>query len=168
MTNDSEIWLPIIGHDGYEVSSFGRVSVIKDGNRIIRKPNSATHYLSVSFRKRPGDNSQKSRTIHSLVAEAFIGPRPLGSVIRHLDGNRYNNNANNLTYGTSVENVYDDIKHKVRSGRNNGRSIFDERHVALIRLLLDKGAGTSELARLLGVSIGTIHAIKTGKNWPIT
>lgn len=165
MQHTSEIWRPIKGHEGYEVSNLGRVSVFKKGERFIRAPNSATHYLSISFRKRLGDKSQKSNNIHCLVAEAFIGPRPLGQVVRHLDGNRYNNEATNLAYGTPAENIYDDLKNGARKGSKNGRAIFDERHVVLIRRLLKEGVGTSELARLMNVSIGTIHAIKMGKNW---
>lgn len=168
MADIPEIWIPVLGHDGYEVSNLGRVAVIKNGKRVLRTPNSATHYLSVSFRRRPEDRAQKSKTIHSLVAEAFIGQRPSGAVIRHIDGNRYNNEAKNLSYGTPAENVYDDIRHNVRKGSNNGRAVLDERHVVLIRLLLEKGIGTSKLSRILGVNIGTIHAIKTGRNWPIT
>jgi hypothetical protein len=165
MADITEIWRPVVGHDGYEVSNLGRVAVVKNGNRILRVPNRATHYLTVSLKKRPGDKAQKSPTIHSMVAEAFIGPRPPGAVIRHIDGDRYNNRVDNLLYGTVPENVYDSIQHKTYKGENNGRSIFDERHIVLIRALLDRGMGTSELARLTNVSIGTIHAIKKRRNW---
>jgi hypothetical protein len=99
------------------------------------------------------------------VAEAFHGPRPNGNVIRHLDGNRYNNAATNLAYGLPQENVNDTIKHQTYKGSRNGRSVFDERHVLMVRMLLEHGHGVSELSRLLGVSIGTVHAIKTGRNW---
>jgi hypothetical protein len=165
MTDTPEVWKPVVGHEGYEVSDLGRIAVIKNGERFIRKPNSGTHYLSISFKKRQEDRTQTSKNIHVVVAEAFIGPRPSGMVVRHIDGNRYNNAASNVCYGTPNENVYDAVNHKTYKGSKNGRSVFDERHVLLIRMLLDKGSGTSELARQLGVSIGTIHAIKTSRNW---
>lgn len=165
MSEPHEVWLPVVGHDGYEVSSFGRIASIRNRERFIRKPNSATVYLSMSFKKRPEDKGQTSRNIHSVVAETFIGPRPDGMVVRHIDGNRYNNAASNLAYGTPNENVYDSVKHKTYKGSQNGRAVLDERHVALIRMLLDKGLSSSELSRRLGVSVGTIHAIKTGRNW---
>ena len=165
MSELREVWLPVVGHEGYEVSSLGRIASIRNGERFVRKPNSATRYLSVSFKKRREDSEQKSKNIHSVVAEAFIGPRPKGMVVRHIDGDRYNNAASNLTYGTPNENVYDSIKHKTYKGSKNGRAVLDERHVALIRMLLDRGLGSSELSRQLGVSVGTVHAIKTGRNW---
>lgn len=167
MTDTLEIWLPMIEHDGYEVSNLGRIAAIKNGERFIRKPNAATPYLSVSLKKRHHDKSQTSKNIHVVVAETFLGPRPSGMVVRHMDGNRYNNAAGNLCYGTPNENVYDSVSHGTYKGSKNGRALLDERHVILIRLLLDAGTSCSELARQLGVSIGTVHAIKTGRNWKV-
>jgi len=165
MTDTLENWIPIIGHDGYVVSNFGRVAVIKNGERFIKKLNSCTPYLSVSFKKRPQDKTQTSKTVHTIVAEAFSGQRPYGTVIRHIDGNRYNNSSSNLCYGTPNENVLDSVIHGTYKGSKNGRALFDERHVILIRMLLDTGVSCSELSRQLKVSIGTVHAIKTRRNW---
>lgn len=47
----------------------------------------------------------KTRTVHSLVAEAFLGPRPEGYDIDHIDGNKTNNTAENLRYVTHTENM---------------------------------------------------------------
>jgi hypothetical protein len=51
------------------------------------------------------------RYVHSLVAEAFIGPRPIGLEVRHLDGDSTNNAVDNLRYGTHAENMQDRVKH---------------------------------------------------------
>lgn len=72
--------------------------------------------------------SRTRRTVHSLVAEAFIGPRPDGCYVLHIDGSRTNNGAENLRYGTPSENNADTVRHgrlscgaehgaKVRAGR---------------------------------------------------
>lgn len=42
--------------------------------------------------------------LHHVVAEAFIGARPAGYVINHMDGNKQNNCAKNLEYITPSEN----------------------------------------------------------------
>ena len=166
MAETPEIWMPIIGYEGiYEISNRGRVSVIKNGERFIRKQNSATHYLSISFRKRPQDKIQRSATVHRLVAEAFLGPRPEGQVIRHIDGNRYNNAVENLTYGTPEENALDAIKHKVHEGEKNGNSQLNEIAVKAIKLLIKNNISQSEIARCLGLTVAAIHAIKVGRNW---
>jgi DNA-binding XRE family transcriptional regulator len=166
MTKAPEVWMPITGYEGiYEVSSFGRISVLKNGERFIRKQNSATHYLSVSFKKRLGDKTQRSEAVHRLVAQAFLGPRPDGHIVRHIDGNRYNNKVENLCYGTPQENVYDTVRHKTHQGENNGNCILNEISVKAIKLLIKHNVSQSEIAKTLGVTVSTIHAIKKGKNW---
>ena len=44
-----------------------------------------------------------------MVAEYFIGPRPEGYVIDHIDGNYLNNKADNLRYVTQKENMNNEI-----------------------------------------------------------
>lgn len=46
-----------------------------------------------------------------MVADAFIGPRPNGAVIRHLNGKANDNRPENLAYGTQAENVQDEVRH---------------------------------------------------------
>ena len=47
---------------------------------------------------------RKTIYIHTLVAETFIGVRPEGQVIDHIDGDKSNNNLSNLRYTTVAEN----------------------------------------------------------------
>ena len=56
-------------------------------------------------------DSEKPYCVHALVAAAFIGPRPDGLLIRHLDGNPRNNRVGNLQYGTGSENQRDAVVH---------------------------------------------------------
>lgn len=53
----------------------------------------------------------KSKTIHSLVAEVALGPRPEGLVINHKDANKLNNHPSNLEYCTIAENIQHSIEH---------------------------------------------------------
>ena len=166
MTNLSEVWKPIKGYEGcYEVSNYGRVASIKKNERFIRKLNKATSYLSVSFKKRPFETRQGSANVHVLVAEAFLGERPSGYVIRHLDGNRYNNRADNLQYGTQQQNVDDTIKHGTHRGSNNGRAVLTEAGALAVKMLLDRGVSQTEIADTIGVTTAAISAIKNGRNW---
>ena len=45
------------------------------------------------------------RYVHQMVAETYLGPRPEGHVIDHIDGNMSNNSASNLEYVTREENI---------------------------------------------------------------
>jgi len=51
------------------------------------------------------DNRVAQRSIHALVAEAFLGPRPDGYEINHMDGLKTNNRPENLEYTTRQGNA---------------------------------------------------------------
>lgn len=108
-------WRPIPGYEGlYEVSSAGQIKRTGSGHgatpgRILRQRVHANGYLHVGLR-----DAQRCRrvvTVHSLVLSAFESPRPSGMEGRHLDGNRLNNDASNLRWGTHSENVRDSVNH---------------------------------------------------------
>jgi HNH endonuclease/NUMOD4 motif len=101
-----ETWLPIPGYEGkYEVSDAGH---IRNQRGYVLKPgNSGGRYGYPMVILSP----RKKHYVHELVALAFVGPRPDGQVVRHLDGDRFNNVAPNLAYGTSSQNSYDTVDH---------------------------------------------------------
>lgn len=107
---EQEEWRPVVGHPRYEVSSLGRVLSRHRGGARILKPwvNVQNQYLYVVLCT---DRVKDKRTVHSLVAEAFCGPRGEGQVVRHLDGSRNNNAASNLALGSSSENSFDAVRH---------------------------------------------------------
>lgn len=118
-----ESWLPVPGfEDAYEVSDLGRVRT-KDRVDSLGRPltgqlrrtpvwrGAGCRYRSVGLSK---GGRKTTRSVHSLVAEAFHGPRPPGAVVRHLDGDALNNLATNLAWGTPLENIQDALAH----GRN--------------------------------------------------
>jgi hypothetical protein len=166
MSNLSEIWKPVPNYEGiYEISNYGNFAVLKKDGRVLRKLNSATHYLSVSCKSLNGE-IQKSLYIHRLVALVFIGQRPDGMVIRHLDGNRYNNCVDNLSYGTVEQNYEDAVKHGTHRHENNGRALLTERCVLAIKHLHNqKLVKSSDLAKAFNVSDSTICAIVKERNW---
>lgn len=102
-----EIWKPVVGFEGkYEVSNRGRVkSYVRKKGELLKPGFSSTGYLTVALGR------GNSRTLHSLVAEAFIGTRPEGYEVLHADGTRTNNCVSNLSYGTRADNIQDSIKH---------------------------------------------------------
>lgn len=165
MSDLKEIWLPVPEYEGiYELSNFGRFAVIKQDGRVFRKLNNKTHYLSVSCKSINGKNP-KTFYLHTLVAKLFLGDRPDGMVIRHLDGNRFNNRVDNLCYGTPEQNYEDTRKHKVHAGENNGRAIINSNSAQAIKNLIKHGVSKQLLADSFGVSLSSIYAINSGRNW---
>lgn len=57
------------------------------------------------------DGVERRWRVHILVALTFIGPRPDGMQVRHLDGNSSNPHASNLAYGTPSQNGLDSVLH---------------------------------------------------------
>lgn len=113
-----ERWAPVPGFPNYEVSDFGRVRsldhTVWGGPRV-------GFYLKRGRLLRPGTGPNgyptvvlgrgNTRTVHSLVAEAFIGPCPERQEVRHGDRDRTNPKLDNLCYGTRKQNVQDAIAH---------------------------------------------------------
>lgn len=99
--------------EGYAVSNHGRVISYRR-----RMPAFMTwhvnhlrgNYASIPL-AHPETRKHSRHRIHALVMEAFIGPRPEGMDIRHLDGNPLNNYLSNLAYGTRTENMQDALAH---------------------------------------------------------
>ena len=56
----------------------------------------------------------KSRAVHQLVLETFIGPRPQGLLALHIDDNRFNHFIDNLMWGTAKQNA----EHRILNGKH--------------------------------------------------
>ena len=104
MTQPSnEQWRDVVGHEGYRVSANGRV--LGKSGKILSPVDNGHGYMSVPISGAP------RRYVHQLVLEAFVGPRPDGYQARHLNGNRGDNRASNLAWGTPSENARDKLAH---------------------------------------------------------
>lgn len=106
MCDDTELWRPIPSWPAYEISNHGRVrrTTPYRSTRVgkILRPYLNKGYFAVRVNV---SGRRQARTIHSLVAEAFIGPRPDGAVINHKDTCKTNNRVDNLEYTTSAANA---------------------------------------------------------------
>ena len=120
-----EQWRPIPGYEGlYEVSDHGRVKSLGrvtggpygSKRRVpprILKPGMKRHgHLFVNLYNAEG---KTNRTVHTLVAEAFIGPRPAKMYVCHWNDIPDDNRLENLRYATPRENGRD----MVRNGNSN-------------------------------------------------
>ncbi len=65
-------------------------------------------YLTVTLWR---DGRQHNMLAHRLVVTAFIGEQPDGEEVRHRDGDRLNNSADNLEWGTRSANILDQVDH---------------------------------------------------------
>lgn len=93
-----EEWRDIEGYEGlYQVSNYGRVKSLKFGKMIILKNRYCAGYWSVMLYK---NGIGVPKTVHRLVAEAFI-PNPQNlPCVNHKDENRSNCVSDNLEWCT--------------------------------------------------------------------
>ncbi len=91
------MWKIIEDFPDYEVSDDGRVRRAKSQREL--KPCPCGGYLRVNLRKNKQSHSQY---IHRLVAAAFL--EGVGEV-NHKDGNKANNNVQNLEWVSHQDNV---------------------------------------------------------------
>ncbi len=95
-----EIWKSINGYANYEVSCFGRVRNATT-ERILKPGLSSNGYLTVRISK---NSKAKTHNIHQLVAREFLrNPFDL-KCIDHIDGNKTNNNLDNLRFCSLTQN----------------------------------------------------------------
>ena len=90
--------------EDYEISNFGNVRrLLKNGSYKIL--NCSIQNKGYKYFQMKRDKKSKNYLIHHLVAECFIGIRPTGLVIDHIDRNKLNNNFENLRYISQLENM---------------------------------------------------------------
>jgi hypothetical protein len=127
-------WRPVVGWPGlYEVSNSGLVRACAKRvrtrspkgewtlrllrvKRLKPTPNRRGHLrvmLSVAYTFTNGRQTIKRRRhayVHTLVAEAFLGPRPEGLMVCHANDKKRDNRDTNLYYGTPQQNAQDALR----------------------------------------------------------
>lgn len=116
MTTDhqpsSPEWLTVPGWPAYKVSKSGTVCSLRRPTPVVLKSYPGPcgfHTVALS----DAGTSHRLR-VGTLMAAAFLGPRPEGSEVRRLDGDPLNDRLENLAYGT-IEEVHAD--HAARARR---------------------------------------------------
>lgn len=59
------------------------------------------------------DGKHQTILVHRLVASTFLGERPDGLVVDHIDRDKSNNRVDNLRYVNGAENVRNAARHKM-------------------------------------------------------
>jgi len=171
----AEEWRDVPGYENmYQVSDRGQIRSIrscwKHGFRVMKLSNDRAGYFSVGLQV----GEKKFRYfVHALVALTFIGERPDGMQINHKNGNKKDNNINNLEYLTPSENA----RHRFRvlghvpsrygkaRGEKTGSAKFTEQIVIEIRGRHRAGQSMKSLSVEYEVRFNSIWSIVHRKTW---
>jgi len=173
-----EIWKDIPDYEGfYQASNLGKIKslprtwIVRNGGLHITKEktlkDSATRgYRQISLCK---NNKPRRHAVHRLIIMSFQGKSKLQ--VNHIDGDKANNNLNNLEYCTSSEN----LKHSYALGLQDKKG--EKHHFAKFtnKQILDireknksknmKIGYWKELSEKLNVHPNTLYAIRKNINW---
>ena len=157
----------------YLVSNHGNVrKITSDSNMVLSY--SHKNYIRINLSI---NGKQTVKTVHRLVAEAFI-PIPQKYIkkgytikdltVNHKDGVKSHNVVTNLEWNTIKENTI----HAFDNGLAN-TSIGEKSHLAKMSNeqaikcceLLEQGYRTSEIANIVGVTKKSVQKIKDGESW---
>lgn len=159
------------GFPGYRIASDGSVwSCYSAGHSRagtswsqLRAGRNRTGYLRVSFSVA---GRHHRRFVHQLVLEHFVGPRPLGGVACHNDGDRTNNSVENLRWDSVKSNNADRAKHgTLLLGEDHPRSKLSKKDVSKIRGLRRDGLTLTAIAARFRICFGTVSDICRRKTW---
>lgn len=166
-----EIWKPIKGFAGYQVSNFGRVRTYNKvtytahhgvrhwRNRILAQKLRKDNCLQVDLWR---DGKPITHYVHRLVAETFLGKASSDMTVNHKDGNRQNNHVDNLEWLSRADNIrhgfdndfYSTQKHCELTNMNgktyyfqslSQASKFLNRNVGYISGILKKGGKVTDV-----------------------
>jgi hypothetical protein len=167
-----EIWKDIEEYEGlYQVSNLGRVKSIEKRfsscgkpkkiarEKILKERETEKGYVSVMLCR---SCNKKQYRIHRLVAQAFIKNTGNKPFINHLDGNRKNNNSDNIEWVTHKENMQYSFFVRGRSDQRNISLVLAKR----IKKLFAEGKTVKEVNTIFpNLSYSLLRYIKVGYTW---
>lgn len=172
---ESEVWVPIPGYTGYEISSSGAVRsfwrrigkpgstfdtwawVITDRPKLLKHSINRDGYHQVRLQIQHG--TQKLITVHTLILKSFVGPRPSRRHDGcHIDDNKDRNELSNLEWGTREHNQHTRFL-------NKGGYKLSKHDIPKIRALFGTGISQVDIGARFGVTQGLISRIKNLKQW---
>lgn len=163
----AEEWRAVPGHEGiYEVSDLGRVRRVRasQGARaghILAGTQHGRGYLSVCLYK---NRKMVRRTVHGLVARAFLGERLAGYQVNHKDGDKTNNALANLEYVTAADNYWHAVEAGLVSGVKPRARRLTRQDVTAIRRRAETERA-SEIAESYGLDSSYVSRIIRHQVW---
>lgn len=171
-----EFWKDIKGYEGlYQVSDTGRIKslqrhrknhtktqIVKEKIKNTRKDPQG--YLLLDLYK---DNKPKTIRVHRLVAETFIPNPENKETVNHMDGDKENNDVENLEWASFKEQNNHIYEKKLKSDESIDKAIKAMNKASSKKTMcLNDGIiynSASEAGRAVGVSASLIMRVCRGE-----
>lgn len=152
-------WTPAVGwEEKYEVHPDGRVRNKRTG-RILKPMRTGSKRASGQHSKvRFSTNPRIDMSVPALILEAFVGPRPEGCVVMHLNADTSDNRLCNLKWGTAKENAM----MMASQGRGGGQRVLPALRQTIIDMR-ESGIQGKDVAALFGISEQRVCDIYKGR-----
>ena len=152
----SDVWTPVVGWPAYHVSRSGEVYSTTSG-KVLTPRSGKNGYQRVNLHN--GSRKGTTRQVHSLVAEAWLGPRRTGREVDHVTHAKDDNRLQNLRWLTPQENLANLPPTAPR------RRLTFEQAEEIRRLHAAGEMGYGRLARRFGVSKKLVTQIVRGESY---
>jgi hypothetical protein len=142
--NSDSLWINnkefkiVLNHKNYYVSNNGMIYSTL-ANKLLKQAMNDKLYFKIKLDK-------DHESVHRLVYTTWIGEIPEGLTINHKDGNKRNNNIDNLETMTGAENF--------RHAQNNGlrhNSKWTEENIHIICKMMEDNKSFPEIAHMFSV-----------------
>lgn len=119
----------------------------------------------VKVQMRSTDNKSHRYSVHRLVLENFKPVQGMEKLqVNHKDGNKLNNNLNNLEWTTCEENITHAIQNNLRATINGASKLTPEQVIEIYRRAWN-GETNIKLGKEFNVHPDQIGRIKNKKSW---
>lgn len=162
-----EQWKQVVDWPEYEVSNLGRIKRICHATgaivgAVINPWKSKNGYLMVGLSRK---SSVKTKLVHRLVAEAWIGSID-GMDVCHNNGMRHDNRLENLRIDTRKGNMRDIYKHDTHiRGERCGTNKHSEALMRQIKEEIKAGGVVRQIAMKYGIPASTLYGVAQGRTW---
>lgn len=137
----------------------------KKTQKLVKLKPAKSHDGYLKTMLKGDDGKYHTITVHSMIALTFIGKRPLGYQINHINGIKTDNSVKNLEYCTHSYNCkhsFDIGLQLPKRGVLNGNSKLIDEDILFIRKVAANGGryyGRKKLAEHFGISEAHIKDI---------
>jgi hypothetical protein len=171
-----EVWREAVGWEGlYSVSNLGRVRREDWGIprfnsiKLLKAHPAGGRYPKVVLCGKHKGKVKATRSVHRMVAEAFVENPSNKPQIHHVNANVMDARASNLEWTTQKENIayaFKEGRKRVKKGESCNLNKYSE---ALVRdvylgILLD-AASNGHISEQFKVAQGYISSLKTKRIW---